>query len=105
DLATAPEIKVNGEAASGIKVASKGHPELKLYFDKRSGLLVKAEHKGKEAGLDVIKEYVFIGHKEFEGVKLPTKWLVMTNGKRVAEWAVTSYKFPDKIDATVFGKP
>jgi hypothetical protein len=105
DLATAPEIKVNGQAASGIKVASKGQPEVKLYFDKRTGLLVKAEHKGKEAGLDVIKEYIFSDHKAFEGVKLPTKWLAMTNGKRVAEWVVTSYKFPEKFDAAVFGKP
>lgn len=105
DIAAIPETKVNGEPAAGIKVANKGKPEVKLYFDKKTGLLVKAEHKGKEAGVDVNKEYILSNHKEFEGLKLPMKFVVMSNGKRVAEWAVTNYKMPERLDDATFSKP
>ena len=105
DIATIPEVKVNGEPSVGIKVTNKGKPEAKLYFDKKTGLLVKVEHKGKEAGVDVNKEYVLSNHKDFDGLKLPMKFVVMSNGKRVAEWTVTSYKLPDRIDDAMFGKP
>jgi hypothetical protein len=104
-IAAVPDTKVNGEPAAGIKVANKGRPEVKLYFDKKSGLLVKAEHKGKEAGVDVNKEYIFSNHREVDGVKLPLKCVVMSNGKRAAEWTATEYKLPERIDDAAFGKP
>jgi len=103
---TAPsEMKVNGEPVTGIKVANKGKPEVKLYFEKKSGLLVKAEFKGKEAGVDVNKEYILSNHKDFDGLKLPMKFVVLSNGKRVAEWTVTNYKLPERLDEATFGKP
>ena len=55
--------------------------------------------------MQVKKEYLWSGYKEFEGVKLPTKYLVQFNGKRVVEWTVTGYKFPEKVEDSVFGKP
>jgi len=105
DIAPLPDSKVAGESVAGIKVASKGRPDVRLYFDRRSGLLVKAEYKGKEGDLDVVKEYLYSGYKDHEGVKLPMKVLVQSNGKRVAEWTVTTYKLVDKLDDTALIKP
>ena len=100
-----PEAKVNGEAAVGFKVATKGQPDVGLYFDKKTFLLVKAEYKSKEVGLVVSKEIILSAYKDYDGLKLPTKLLFQSNGKREAEWNVTDYKFPEKVDEAAFGKP
>src|SRR5262249_6645513 len=39
ELAVLPEATVNGQPAAGVKVARKGQPDLKFYFDKGTGLL------------------------------------------------------------------
>ena len=105
NLAALPEGKVQNEPAVGIKIAEKGKPEVKLWFDKKAGWLVKSEHKGKEAGLDVLKESVFSEYKDVNGLKLPHKMQVFANGKKVAEWNFTDYKFPGKFEDKVFEKP
>src|SRR5262249_19531577 len=69
DLAPLPAIKVNGQDAVGVKVAKKGHPDVKLYFDKSTNLLVKVERRAREAGFVVNKEDVFSEHKSFDGIK------------------------------------
>ena len=104
-LSTLPEIKIGALPAVGIKVTRKGSPDVKLYFDKQTGLLVKAERKGKEAGIDTTKEYLFTKPKEYGGLKLPTRHVERSNGKKVAEWTIGSYKFPGRIDAKEFAKP
>ncbi len=49
-LAPAGETQVNGKPAVGIKVSSPGQPDVTLYFDRESGLLVKYVYRGKNAG-------------------------------------------------------
>lgn len=105
EVSALPETKVNGEPAVGVKVASKGKPVVSLYFDKKTFLLAKAEYKGKEADLTVNKEILLSNYKDYDGLKLPSKIVVQSNGKRAAEWNVTDYKFPDKVDEAQFGKP
>jgi hypothetical protein len=39
-----PDTKVDGRDAGGVLVQPKGRREVKLYFDKETGLLVKHEH-------------------------------------------------------------
>jgi hypothetical protein len=105
DLAPVPEIKVNDKPAAGVKVSRKGHNDVKLYFDKASGLLVKIERRAREAGLQVDKEYVYSEHKAFDGVKLPTRQVEMLNGKTFTQLSSATYKFLDKVDAAAFDKP
>jgi hypothetical protein len=96
---------VDDKPAAGVKVESKGHGEVKMYFDKASGLLVKLERQSTEAGFPVKKEYLFSAHKEFDGVKLPSKRTELLNGKKFVDLTSLSYKFPGKPDDTVFGRP
>jgi hypothetical protein len=106
ELAALPEIKVADQPAAGVKVARKGRPDLKLYFDKKTGLLVKVERKGTEAGTEIAREYFFSEPKEFDGLKLPTRQVVFDNGNRkVLEWSSISYKLPGKVDDSAFNKP
>lgn len=105
ELALVPDAKVFGAPALAVKVTSKGHSDAVLYFDKESRLLVKLERKAQEGGLSYNKEYYFREHKDFDGLKLPTKYVEVLNGNKSIEMTITSYKFPGKIEESVFGKP
>jgi hypothetical protein len=104
-LSPLPEISVDGRPAVGLKAARPGHGDVKLYFDKRSHLLVKIERRGREGGLPVDKEYLYREHKNFEGVQLATKYVEMTNGKKFTEVLGLTYSFPRRVDERVFEKP
>jgi hypothetical protein len=60
------ESKVNDQPALGVKVEMKGQPEVRLFFDKVSGLLVKSEHQGKDpfAGKEVLQEEYYSDYRE-----------------------------------------
>jgi hypothetical protein len=105
DLTALGDKTVDGQAAAGIKVASKGHGDARLYFDKASGLLVQAERQSKEAGIPELKEYIFGGHKDFDGVKLPTKRVERLKGTKIVEITSATYKFATKVDDATFGRP
>jgi hypothetical protein len=104
-LSPLPEIKVNGAAAVGVKVMSKDKADVKLYFDKKTNLLVKIERRATEGGQKVDKEYFYSDHKDFDGVKLPTKQSEWINGRKFSELTGATYKFPKKLEEAVFAKP
>ncbi len=104
-VASLPEAKVNGKPTLGVKVSSKEHAEVRLYFDKKSGLLVRMERTAAEAGQSVTREETYRGYKEFNGVKLPTKIIQTVGGKKVREITEASYRFPERIEEATFAKP
>jgi hypothetical protein len=104
-LAPLPETKINGEPALGVKVSSKGHADVSLYFDKQSRLLVKTERQAVEAGAPVAREETYSGYKEFDGIKLPTRVVQTAGGKKFSEITEAAYKFPPKVEETTFAKP
>jgi hypothetical protein len=104
-LAPLPEEKVNGRPVVGVKVTAKGHTDVRLYFDRETSLLVKAARKTSEAGVKFEQEYLFGDHKEFEGVRLPTKVTELRDGRRATELGGIAYKFPRSIEATTFDRP
>ncbi len=66
---------------------------------------MKIERTAKQAGLTLKKEYVLSDHKDFEGVKLPTRWLELTNGMKSVDLTFSSYDFPSRLDEKAFAKP
>jgi hypothetical protein len=104
-LSTIPDVKVDGEAAAGIKVVRKGHADTRMYFLKRNGVLVKIERRVTEAGLPVDKEYLYSAYKDFDGVKLHSKELIKVNGRKWTQFTSSDYSFPAKLDAGTFAKP
>jgi len=100
-----PEIKVGDAPAGGVLVSRKDRPDVKLYFDKKTHLLVRLERPGKDAGEDVTVAYVLSEPKVFDGVRMPTKRVELVNGKKVAEWEMTDCRFPARLDASRFEKP
>jgi hypothetical protein len=107
-LTALPEIKVDDRPAVGIKVARKAYPEVKLYFDKKTHLLVKSEWRTKaseEKFKEVTQESYFSKYQEIDGAQVPTRMVMKRDGKLFVEADVSDYKAVGKLDDSVFAKP
>jgi hypothetical protein len=91
----------------GVKVSSKGHRDVDLYFSKKTGLLVKWETIVKEDGSDkeVTQESFASDYKDVQGTKQAYKFVVKRAGKLFVEGEATSIEMFDKLDANLFEKP
>jgi hypothetical protein len=100
--------KVDGKEAVGIKVARKDYPEVKLYFDAKTNLLVKSEYATKSAeqgNKDVTAEMYFSKYQKIDGVQTPTHVVLKHDGKLYVEADVQDTKAFGKLDDSVFAKP
>lgn len=106
-FATTGEIKVEKRPALGVKVSSKGHRDVDLYFDKETGMLVKTETRVKDdtSGQEVTEESFPSDYKDVQGVKQAHKFTVKRNGKLHVEGEASEIKLSDKLDASTFAKP
>ena len=92
--------------AEGILVSRKGRPNIGLYFDSESHLLVRmVAPVWREAGSVQRREIEFREHKPTDGLMLPTIQIDRRDGRQYAYWMNTTYQFPEKIDDSVFEKP
>jgi hypothetical protein len=107
ELSALGEVKVNDKPAVGVRVASKGHRDVNLYFDKESGLLAKIERQAVDAmsGQDVAEERIITEYQEADGVKIPKKAVINRDGKKFIEAEVLELKVRDKFDDSEFAKP
>jgi ribosomal protein L20A (L18A) len=102
------EVKVGNRAAVGVKVSSKGHRDVNLYFDKESNLLTKSETTVKDEqqnGKEVNQEELYSDHQDVEGVKIPMKMTITRDGKKFVEAENSNVKLLEKLDDNTFTKP
>jgi hypothetical protein len=100
------EVKVNGRDTVGVKVASRGHKDVNLYFDKTTGLLTKMERRAlDDAQKEVTEESSYGDYKDVDGVKVPMKVAVRYDGVLFLAMEVTEYGFLDRIDDSEFTRP
>lgn len=95
------------EKVNIVSVTRKGYPEVKLHFDKKTGLRVKHEFMNKAADLqfkEVRIELTFSDFKEVEGAMMPHKIDLKRDGKRFVEAELSEIKSA-KHDPKIFGKP
>lgn len=106
-LATTGEIKIEKRAALGVKVSRKGYRDVDLYFDKETGMLVKAETRVKDetSGQEVSEESFPSDYKDVKGTKQAHKITVKRNGKPFLDGEVTNIELFEKLDASTFAKP
>jgi hypothetical protein len=105
ELSALPDANLGGQPSAGVKVNRKDQPEVKLFFDKKSGLLVKLERRAREGGLSVNKEHVYSDHRSFDGVQLPARELQLTNGIKAVDISLKAVKLLPKVDDSAFGRP
>ncbi len=100
------DADVNGSPATVLIVTGNGLKELKLYFDKKSNLLVKMQRKGLAPGaagiVEVDEETSLSDFKKFGEALLPTKVVVTHDKKEFLSMTVTEWKFLDKVDPATF---
>ncbi len=105
ELSVLGEITIHEKPAVGVLVKTKGRRDVKLYFDKSSGLLVKREHRIQDAtGKEILQEVFFSEYQEKDGLKHYRKISAYRDGKKFIEGAVTEVEFFKKLDPKVFAK-
>jgi outer membrane lipoprotein-sorting protein len=107
-LAVAKGKDVDKKPTVGVKVTRGKHPEITLYFDKESGLLVKREmlvKDGAQKGKTVLSEAFFSEYKEAGGKKHFTKLKVVNDGNTTIESTLSDAKEVEKLDPKLFEKP
>jgi hypothetical protein len=105
-LAVAEEIKVNDRPAVGVRITGRGRKEMRLYFDKEYGLLVRAENRIDDSKGKEVRQHFFFGDfKEIGGYKRPTKVRAYRDSKQIMEAELLDAKILDKVDETEFAKP
>jgi hypothetical protein len=99
------EVKINNKAALGLSITHKDFKEVNLFFDKETGLPVKAEIRvnGPDDSEGAI-EYLYAEYKEMDGIKHPTKITVKTQDTE-ANLEISEVKAKEKLDDSEFAKP
>ena len=100
------DAEVDGKAAAVVLVTAEGFKDTKVYFDKKSGLLVKTERKGLAPSMDepkeVSEETFLSDYKKVEGVLQPMKIVVHHDGKKFMTMTMTESKLMEKADEKIF---
>lgn len=107
-LAPVGETRIGEHDAVGMKVTRKDWREINLYFDKKTGLLLKAESivTAADTGQEVSQEWFFDDYKKTEGIKYPAKIKIQRDGKKyVNVEETTEFKPAEKLDDSEFAKP
>jgi hypothetical protein len=107
-LEAAGEEKVDGRDAVSVKVQGKPvGSEGILFFDKKTGLMVKSRRRIQHllSREEVEGEVVYGDFKEVSGVQYPHHITTYVTGKKVGDMEITLIEFSKKIDDHLFDKP
>lgn len=90
----------------GVKASSKDHRDVKLFFDKETGLLVKTERVAKdEIGQELTEEMFLSDYKAVQDTKQAMKFVIKRGGRPYQSWEVIRYQFAERPEAGTFAKP
>jgi hypothetical protein len=107
-LSLVGEAQVDDRPAIGIRAERKGKRPVNLYFDKKSGLLVKSEFTITDemaGGAEQSQEVIYRAYKTFKGLKQPTRVLIQRDGKRFLESELTEFQPHESLDESTFAEP
>jgi hypothetical protein len=107
-LKSLKDDKVGKHEARVVLASRKNYPDVKLYFDKTSNLLIKMEYRSKAAEMnfkEVTMDTIYSDFKDVDGAKVAHKMVMHRDGKVFLESEVLSMKAEGKLDAKVFAMP
>ncbi len=100
------DADVNDKPCSVVLVTAKDFKDTRLFFDKKSGLLVKTERKGLAPSMgepkEVNEETLLSDYKKVDGVAIPMKLVVNHDGKKFMTMTVSDAKVMEKADPKAF---
>lgn len=99
------EIKVGDRAALGVTITHKDHKDVRLFFDKETGLPAKAEvqltgPQNKELAF----EFLYQDFKEANGVKHPMRVTIKADGKEFV-MELSDVEARAKVEPGLFAMP
>jgi hypothetical protein len=105
-VATAPEEKVDGKPAVGLKVTMPSGKDVTICFDKESGLPVKYTAMIMDFMNDEAKQETFLSrYKEVDGVQKATRMEVKRGGDKFLIYDVPEFKTLKEVDPKTFAEP
>jgi hypothetical protein len=93
------ESSVNGRLVRGLRVTSRGHRDVTLYFDQEFGLLAKVERTVLDVVTqrEVFEESVYSDWRSVDGLVTPLRVTVLRDGYKYSEVEVTEIHFLEKV--------
>jgi len=106
ELSLIGEDKVEGKPVVGVRIASKGHKDISAYFDKKTHLLAKIEHRSVDpSGKEINEERIIAEYgKDKAGIPIPKRVVIKHDGKTFLDAEVLEVTFHEKIDDSEFKK-
>jgi hypothetical protein len=107
ELSALGELKVEGKAAVGVRVARKGQKDVSLYFNKETGLLAKVERRtvDPQTGNEITEERVITEYGKTDAVPTAKKVVINHDGSKFMELEILETKRLEKLDDSEFAKP
>jgi hypothetical protein len=108
NLKAAGKAKVEGREAVGVRVSDeKNGIEAVLFFDSKSGLLLKSKRRMQHpvTGREADAEVILGNYKEVSGVKYPRRITTYIDGKKAVEMDITRIELLKKLDDRLFERP
>lgn len=100
------ESKFEDKPVQGVQVRRKGFNDIRMYFDKASGLLVRLEKKAMDSNMkEVMQEDIYSDFRDVQGVKRPMKVRMNHDGKKFLEGEMVEIQPLDRLEDVVFAKP
>ncbi len=97
------DAKVGDCEAAVVTVSAKGMKDTKLFFDKKTGLLIRTQRTSlDEGGADVNEVSDLTDYKQVDGIQTPMTMKVLHDGKPFLTAKVTQLKYHEKLDDKKF---
>jgi hypothetical protein len=104
-------VPADGKDAVGVVVSCKGRPDVILFFDKETGLVIKRERRAKDpvTNREYTAESIYRDYKAFQGVMWPTSRIDRRDGMDLEEdsgrFELGEFQALDKLEETSLAKP
>lgn len=107
ELSALGEVKVKGKDAIGIRVSKKDQKDINIFFDKKTGLVVKSESRTIDGmtGEEITQEKFMLEYQEKAGLKVAKRVEILRDGKLFMDLTITDIQPIEKLDDSVFAKP
>ncbi len=97
------DADVGGRPAAVVLVTGKGLTDTRMYFDKKTGLLVKTSRKALGQDERPVQEEVLFGdYTKVSGVQVPKSLTVNHDGKLFLQAQLSEHKLSEKLDPKLF---
>ncbi len=106
DIVQEQEVQVRNRACSLVRVKAPGRPEMRMYFDKDTGLLAKSEFRGRFYDFKTLKlqkdatllENYFADYRKAAGINHWRKYEQFRDGQKYCELNLDRVHFLDNVD-------